>query len=159
MPFLNGGHPGFNCPMFAGEKYSDYWIEFEKKETLEVPEPVTETGLINVENRTKLLDGENKIRLDHKLFEKDAVILDQLKSRSLRLYSEKHGKEIRMKFKDFPYLILWSSVNAGPFVAIEPWLGLSTCSDESDVFEEKRNMQRVEAGETKKYHFDIMILA
>lgn len=31
MPFLIGGHPGFNCPMFAGEKYSDYWIEFEKK--------------------------------------------------------------------------------------------------------------------------------
>ena len=29
-----------------------------------------------------------------------------------------------------------------PFIALEPWTGLSTCSDEGDVFEEKRNIQQ-----------------
>lgn len=158
MPFQIGGHPGFNCPLGEGEDYSDYWIEFEKEETVNVPEPVTETGLINVENRTLLLNKEKRLNLSHAMFHKDAVILDQLKSRSLSLYSERHGKEIRMEFEDFPYLILWSSANDGPFIAIEPWLGLSTCSDEGDIFEEKRGVHIVDPGEEKTYHFDIIIL-
>lgn len=158
MPFQIGGHPGFNCPLVEGEDYSDYWIEFDKEETVNVPEPVTETGLINVDNRTPLLKGEKRLNLSHAMFHKDAVILDQLKSRCLSLYSERHGKEIRMEFEDFPYLILWSSANDGPFIAIEPWLGLSTCSDESDTFEEKRGIHIVDPGEEKTYHFDIMIL-
>lgn len=132
--------------------------EFEEEETISVPEPVTETGLINVDNRTPLLNGERRLRLTHEMFHKDAVILDQLKSKSLSLYSERHGKEIRMEFGDFPYLILWSSANDGPFIAIEPWGGLSTCNDESDIFEEKRGVHMVEPGEEKRYHFDVMIL-
>lgn len=159
MPFQIGGHPGFNCPVFEGESYDDYWIEFEEEETISVPEPVTETGLINLDNRTPLLNGERRLRLTHEMFHKDAVILDQLKSKSLSLYSERHGKEIRMEFGDFPYLILWSSANDGPFIAIEPWSGLSTCNDESDIFEEKHGVHMVEPGEEKRYHFDVMILA
>ena len=156
MPFQIGGHPGFNCPLFDGESYDDYWIEFEQEETISVPEPVTETGLINVENRTPLLDGERRLKLTHEMFHKDAVILDQLKSRSLSLYSERHGKEIRMEF-EFP---ISDSVLRNEIVhLIEPWLGLSTCSDESDVFEEKRGIHTAEPGEEKRYHFDIMILA
>lgn len=42
-----------------------------------------------------------------------------------------------LEFEQFPYLILWSSTNNGPFIALEPWTGLSTCSDEGDVFEKK----------------------
>ena len=60
-----------------------------------------------------------------------------------------------MEYKDFPYLILWSSAN---FVAIEPWTGLSTCSDEGDWFEEKRNVQSVEAGESKEYSYSVSVL-
>lgn len=63
-----------------------------------------------------------------------------------------------MEFEQFPYLILWSSSNHGNFVAIEPWVGLSTCSDESDVFEEKRNVQFVEGGSSKSYTFTISVL-
>ncbi len=41
---------------------------------------------------------------------------------------------------------------------MEPWLGLSTCSDEGDVFEEKRNVQIAKSKECREYHFDITIL-
>ena len=158
MPFQIGGHPGFNCPLMADEHYSDYKIEFAQSETCDVPTPVTETGLIDTAHRTPFLKDQRELQLSHELFSVDAVILDKLKSRSVKLTTSKHSKGIQLDFEDFPYLILWSSANNGPFVAIEPWVGLSTCSDEGDVFEEKRNIQAAKAGETKKYHFDITVL-
>ena len=157
MPFLAGGHPGFNCPLYEGEQYSDYYLEFEETETLTVPEPVTETGLININHRTPFMNNTNTVRLDHALFAKDAVILDTLKSRSVTLKCDKNDKHLTLGFEQFPYLILWSTANQGPFIALEPWLGLSTCDDEDDVFEHKRNMQYCEAGEEKTYAFTITL--
>lgn len=138
MPFLIGGHPGFNCPMFPGENYSDYFLEFEQEETCTVPTPITETGLIDAGHRTAFLKAQKKLPLDHDLFAADAVILDEIQSRTVSLKSWNHHRSVTL---DFPYLILWSTANKGSFIALEPWMGLSTCSDESDVFEEKRNVQ------------------
>ena len=70
---------------------------------------------------------------------------------------QKHDKGIRLDFQDFPYLILWSSANNGPFIALEPWTGLSTCSDEGDVFEEKGNIQKAAPGNRRTYSFGITI--
>lgn len=158
MPFFIGGHPGFNCPLKENERYDDYFLEFEQTETCSVPTPVTETGLIDMERRSMFLDREKKLPLKHELFRKDAVILDELKSRKVKLLSAKSKVGVELDFRDFPYLILWSSGNDGPFVALEPWIGLSTCSDESDVFEEKRNVQFAEPGEKKSYKYSIRIL-
>ena len=158
MPFFIGGHPGFSCPISEGEAYSDYQLVFEQEENCTVPEPVTETGLINIENRTPLLNGETVIGLEHSLFHRDAIILDELKSRKVRLTHKNKDKGVELSFEQFPYLILWSSSNDGPFVALEPWVGLSTCSDEDDVLEHKRNVQFAEPGETKEYTYTITVL-
>ena len=158
MPFFIGGHPGFRCPLFDTEQYKDYRIEFEKEENCSIPIPVTETGLINITERVPFLDNTKELPLEHSLFEKDAVILDELKSRSVKLLSVNHGKGVQLDFQDFPYLLLWSSANKGPFIAREPWIGLSTCDDEGDVFEEKRNVQIAVKGEEKKYCYDITII-
>ena len=95
--------------------------------------PVPETGLVDMEHRSLYLEDSDTVELNHEMFEIDAVIFDELKSRKLKLVSKKSGKGIEMEYKDFPYLILWSSANHGNFVAIEPWTGLSTCSDEGDL--------------------------
>lgn len=155
MPFQIGGHPGFNCPLFAGERYEDYQLVFSQEETCTVPTPVTETGLIDMENRIAFLHNQRILPLCHELFSKDAIILDEIHSREVTLCSKNHKKGISLVFLDFPYLVLWSSANSGPFIALEPWMGLSTCSDEGDVFEEKRNIQKVAPGESKKYSFVI----
>ena len=157
MPFFIGGHPGFNCPLFENEKYEDYTVVFEEKENCSVPTPVTETGLIDVEHRTPFFENENRLNLKHELFAEDAIIFDELKSRSVHLVSKNHNKSIQLYFEQFPYFILWSTANNGPFIAMEPWVGLSTCSDEGDVFEEKRNVQYVEGKSVKNYAFTIAI--
>jgi galactose mutarotase-like enzyme len=157
MPFFIGGHPGFNCPLLDSEKYEDYRIEFEQEETCTVPTPVTETGLIDMEHRTPYLNQQKELPLTHEMFKEDAVILDQLRSRSVSLKSGNHEKGVTLNFEEFPYLILWSTANDGPFIALEPWIGLSTCSDENDIFEEKRNVQTVAPGEEQAYQFEIVI--
>ena len=64
-----------------------------------------------------------------------------------------------MEYKDFPYLILWSSANHGNFVAIEPWTGLSTCSDEGDWFEEKKKCTECRSRrEAKEYSYSVSVL-
>lgn len=158
MPFQIGGHPGFCCPLYADENYEDYELVFEKDENCTVPTPVTETGLINMEHRREFLNNTDRLQLKHDLFSIDAVILDQLKSRAVTLKSKKHNKRIRLDFEEFPYLILWSTAKEADFVALEPWIGLSTCSDEGDRFEEKRNVQYAGAGKTKEYEFYINVL-
>lgn len=158
MPFQIGGHPGFCCPLYADENYEDYELVFEKQENCTVPTPVTETGLIDMEHRSEFLKNTDTLPLKHDLFSVDAVILDQLKSRAVTLKSKKHNKGIRLDFEEFPYLILWSTAKETDFVALEPWIGLSTCSDEGDRFEEKRDVQYAGAGEIKEYEFYINVL-
>lgn len=158
MPFFVGGHPGFNCPLAEGEEYSDYKLIFPQEETEDMPTPVTETGLIDMEHRLPTPIQGTTLQLSHELFAVDALILDKLQSRSVILQSDKSKKGVKVSFKDFPYLILWSTANAGPFVAIEPWTGLSTCSDEDDIFESKRNVQMARPGESRKYSFKIEII-
>lgn len=153
MPFFVGGHPAFNCPMVAGDDYTDYYVEFEKEETCSVPEQLTDIGLLNLQNRRDFLKGTKRLPLSFDLFAKDAITFDELKSRSVKLASDKHGHSVTMDFEEFPYFILWTTANKGPFLAMEPWLGLSTCSDESDQFEEKRGVQIAAPGESKSYSF------
>lgn len=158
MPFFIGGHPAFNCPLDSGEDYSDYKIVFEQEENCTVPAPVTETGLIDMGKRTLMLEESDTLRLNQDLFKKDAMIFDQLKSRKIQYIHRQEQKGIQLEFPQFPYLILWSSNNNGPFIAMEPWSGLSTCSDEDDVLEHKRNVLIAEPGLLEELSYTITIL-
>lgn len=158
MPYFIGGHPGFNCPLQKGEQFEDYAVEFEKAETADCPESIPATGLVNVDNRLSVLKNEAVLPLKHSYFNIDALIFDNLKSRSAKLINHKTGRGVRLDFTDFPYFILWSSSNNGPFIAMEPWSGISTCNDESDIFEEKRGVSILPPHQWEVHSFDITIL-
>lgn len=64
------------------------------------------------------------------------------------------GHGVRIEFPDFDYLIVWSKP-AGDFVALEPWGGLSICSDEDDVFEHKRGCIVAASDQTVERSFTI----
>ncbi|HEX2986518.1 MAG TPA: aldose 1-epimerase family protein [Caproiciproducens sp.] len=158
LPFQIGGHPAFNCPINENESFEDYVVEFEHEETADCPAPVPATGLLDVENRTRVLDHSAVLKLNHGLFKVDALIFDRLKSRKARLYNPKTGYGVAMDFSDFKNLLVWSSSNGGPFVALEPWSGLSTCSDEDDIFEHKRGVFLLAGGQDKTLAFTVTVL-
>lgn len=158
MPFFLGGHPAFRCPLNPGEAYDEYEVRFEKEEEETNPTPSTETGLMDMDNRTSLSWDKRNLTLSHELFQQDAIVFDRIKSRKVTLSHKEKKQGVEISFEDFPYLMLWSTANHGPFIAIEPWTGLSTCSDEDDVFEHKRNVTILKPGKEKQLEYKISIL-
>lgn len=93
MPYCIGGHPAFNCPVYEGENFEDYIVEFEQPETAACAQ-LTDDGLINNNDRIPVLDHETVIHVKHSLFYKDALIFDQLKSRTVALKHKESGHGI-----------------------------------------------------------------
>ncbi|CKH22695.1 LacX [Streptococcus pneumoniae] len=158
MPYFIGGHPGFNCPLLDDEVYEDYYLEFEKEETCSVPRPFPETGMLDFQDRSPWLEGQKEIDLSYDLFSTDAVTLDELQSRTIALRSRKHDKGVKVHFAEFPNLIIWSTLNKGPFIAFEPWSGLSTSLEEGDHLEDKKNVRLLEANQVEEIGFEIEVL-
>lgn len=158
MPFFIGGHPGFNCPLLDDEVYEDYYLEFEKEETCSVPRPFPETGLLDFQDRSPWLDSQKEVDLSYDLFSVDAVTLDELQSRTIVLRSRKHKKGLKVNFQEFPNLIIWSTLNKGPFIAFEPWSGLSTSLEEGNRLEDKKNVRLLDPGQVDQIGFEIEIL-
>ena len=96
--------------------------------------------------------------LNYDLFSYDAVTLDELESRKVALRSRKHDKGLGLHFEEFPNLIVWSTLNKGPFIALEPWSGLSTSLEEGDRLEEKKDVRILKPGQVDHIGFDIEIL-
>lgn len=118
--FSLGGHPAFNVPLFEGEEYEDYYLEFDKILDLET-HLLTQDGLIS--NRTKrIIENDCRINLNKDLFYKDALILKGIKSKKVALVSKNSGKILSVEYDDFNDLGIWAKP-AAPFVCIEPWLG------------------------------------
>lgn len=158
MPFVIGGHPAFNCPLTDGEVFEDYRVIFDKKMTKRVLRPNHETGLVNVDERFDALDDSDEINLVHDLFEEnDAMIFDNIESKSATMIG-KAGKGIRIDFQDMKNLLVWSACNRADFVALEPWTGISSCSDETDEIEKKRGMTVLEPDETVSFKFKITMI-
>ena len=158
MPYFIGGHPGFNCPLLDDEVYEDYYLEFEKPETCTVPKPFPETGMLDLKDRNSWLNNQKEIDLNYDFFSYDAVTLDELESRTVALRSRKHDKGLKLHFKEFPNLIVWSTLNKGPFIALEPWSGLSTSIEEGDRLEDKKDVKIIKPSDFDQVGFDIEIL-
>ena len=158
MPYFIGGHPGFNCPLLNDEVYEDYYLEFEKPETCTVPKPFPETGMLDLKDRNSWLNNQKEIDLNYDFFSYDAVTLDELESRTVALRSRKHDKGLKLDFKEFPNLIVWSTLNKGPFIALEPWSGLSTSIEEGDRLEDKKDVKIIKPSDFDQVGFDIEIL-
>lgn len=157
MPFCLGCHPGFNIPLMAGEALSDYVLRFDRTETCDSPVIDPATDLILEGERRPVLDHTDTLPLCAALFEKDALVLEHIRSRGVSLYSLKTSRGIRMDFDGFNYFGIWQAKGA-PFLCLEPWTGTATTDRESDVFEEKRGMTLLPPGESEELIMKITIL-
>lgn len=122
MYFSLGGHPAFKCPLTEIENYDDYFLKFEEKENCNTY-LLNNEGLLSGETRP-LLNKSDTLFLEHSLFNKDALILKELKSRKVSLNHKTKGPILSVAFNDFEYLGLWAKPD-GNFICIEPWLGVT----------------------------------
>lgn len=154
MLFSLGGHPAFKCPINEGEKYSDYYLEFEQYETAHTYQ-IEVSGLIG--GVTDLIFNSSKtLNLHYNLFDKGALVFKNLKSRSVSLNSRVSGKRIEMDFEGFPYFGIWAKPSAN-FVCLEPWLGIADSVDANQNFENKEGIVRLSANSNFKAGYSIRI--
>jgi len=136
-----GGHPAYACEYASGK----YRLEFEDiEDRLEIYQ--LEDGLLkkNPEKLSKYF-RENRIFLNEKTFEKDALIIKNINSSKIYLKTETKTI-LAFDFKGFPYLGIWSKPEA-PFVCIEPWMNHTDTVEASGKFEDKENILKLEPNE------------
>lgn len=154
MHFSLGAHPGFKCPINKGEVYEDYYLEFEKEETAETT-LLSPKGLIS-DNTKQILNNTNILPLTNNLFDNDALIFKNLKSRKVSLKSKKSTQVLTVSYSDFSYLGIWAKPKA-PFVCIEPWLGIADHENTDGNYLKKDGLISLPTGEifTAEYSIEI----
>ena len=117
MYFSIGGHPGFKLPGWPDKKY---YINFEEAD--ELKPFLLDNGLLKSQKDHPIEMTDKEILISESIFDKDALVLENLKSTWVGVKSESNDHNLKVHFEGFPYLGLWSKPGA-PFVCIEPWFG------------------------------------
>ena len=146
MPFTLGAHPAFNVPLCPGERFEDYALRFARPWSASSPTMV-DGGLWDFSRRIPLVRDSDKLALTRDLFATDTVMLEDVPESRVELAGPA-GHGVRLSFAGFPYLGIWSAAGNAPFVALEPWRGCSTATDEGTRFEDKRQTRTLAPGET-----------
>lgn len=156
MPFVIGAHPAFNLPMFD-DSFEDYTIEFELPETDEAYR-IDEDGLVDDGVSEKVFVDGNKIPLKETLFDTGALIFQNVKSNTVKLYN-KQNKGVKMDFADFDYFGIWKMPNLNsPYLCLEPWTGMNDCYSEDGVYKNKRGIRFIEPKGTVCLEYKITLI-
>ncbi len=140
MYFSIGGHPAFALPFIPGTNYGDYYLEFDRRETM--PRwPISADGLIG-NDPLPLLNDTRRLPLSKDLFAKDALVLKHPVSDAVTLASDKTEHGLRIEFGGFPFLGIWAAKNAD-FICIEPWCGIADGVDADQQLVHKEGINRL----------------
>lgn len=153
--FSVGGHPAFKCPVYDNETYKDYQLVFERDESSQTHLLNLQNGLLTHETKA-VFDTSKTIQLHENLFNQDALIFNDLKSRKVTLNSNARGPILTVHFKDFPYLGLWAKPKAN-YVCIEPWLGIADSEDTNQDLTTKDGIITLPIGEAFSATYSIEI--
>ena len=149
MYYSIGGHPA----LALSNKFEEYVLQFESNENLISYQ--LENDLLS-DKTSKISLNKNRLPLTYSLFENDALIFKELKSKQIQLL-ENNLPILNFKFKDFPNFGIWTKQNA-PFICLEPWIGYSDILNSNGTISEKEGIQMLESNTSKEYSFSIEIL-
>ncbi len=158
MPYCLGTHPGFKVPFENSPEssFEDYSVHFEKPEINSSPIFDKAAGQIDVNNRTSFLSDPQTLPLRYADYDQvDTIIFDHLNSSWVELRDNRSGHSLRLAYNHFDFIAFWTP--HAPFLCMEPWQGLSVCSDEGDEFKLKRGAKVLKPGESHTYTLDISV--
>ena len=153
LPASIGAHPAFNWPLLPGLTKEAYALNFSDEE----PAPIRrlEGGLMRAAQEPSPVRGKT-LPLSERLFDDDAVIFDQLASRSVR-YAADRGPSIEMFWEGLPQLGVWSKPGGAAFVCVEPWHGFASPSDFDGEFSDKPGVMQIAPGEKRNLSYRIRV--
>lgn len=144
MYFSIGGHPGFFCPVKAGEKQTDYQIQFDTPEQVTVS-VIGEGGLATDKRAVHALQ-DGKLDITENLFEKDALVIEHHQVHSVSFLKKGEAPYVTVTF-DAPLFGVWAPFEKEvPFICIEPWYGRCDHENFTGTLEEREWGNELEAG-------------
>ena len=86
------------------------------------------------------LDNEKRFFVRQQLFDNDAIVLKDVKSKTLSLKSLNHNKSLVFHMEGFNHLGIWAAKHVGGLIAIEPWVGHSDYVGFTGEFKDKEGV-------------------
>ncbi len=153
MFFALGGHPGFNVPFDKGA-FEDYCVQFEKNyANLHL---LSDSMFISGKVEKYNFD-DNRIKLAHSLFDRDALIFSNAGS-TVKIASYKTNNYLEFGFADYKYLALWQMPNTdAQYVCLEPWSALPAFDGKMDELDKKPDVLSLEGGDETTKSFSVKI--
>lgn len=158
LPFSIGAHPGFRWPLVDGVPKSAHRLTFEARER--GPKlSVVDGGLLGEEGPLPF-DGVT-LALDESLFARDALVMPDVASRSVRYAAlGPDGEETRaltVSWRGYRDLGVWSAPKGAPFLCIEPWRGMASPADWDGEFTQKRGVVLLPPGHQQTFEWSVEI--
>lgn len=156
MYFGLGGHPGFCVPLSEGKRFEDYRLRFET-ECQPVRIGFSADCLLNGRDTAYPLEENRFLPLSHSLFDDDAIVLKNA-AKAVTLECEGDPRSVTVRCPGMEYLGIWHCPHkAAPYVCIEPWCSLPAEADKTTVFEERKDLIRLDAGKVYENCWSIEI--
>lgn len=155
LPVSLGGHPAFNWPLQAGLPKESYALTFTNEE----PSPIrrVEDGLLLAATDPSPVRG-TVLPLSESLFTNDAVILDPVNSHAVRYAAgQSAGPWLKMSWRGFRELGIWSKPTGAPFLCIEPWRGYASPKDFDGEFSDKPGLMHIAPGAEEELSYRIEV--
>lgn len=141
--FSIGAHPAYNCPLLPEESFEDYYLEFEKEETLN--RYLLSEGLQNGQTAPVPV-ADRKLPLRYDLFDQDALVLKDMASEQISLKTDRHGHGLTFEFRGYPYFGIWTKGPGARFICLEPWHGIASRVGDSGELARKEGIISLAAG-------------
>ena len=145
LPFSCGGHESF---ILDGD-VDEYKLVFAEEETF-VHRPHGDDAMLTGES-VVLGTGKELVIPREILLGGNTVILENIRSDSLKLCTLSGEEKAFVEFEGFPHLLLWRPSGRAKMVCIEPWHNLPDLTGtEPCELKDKPDMTLLPAGESKK---------
>ena len=157
LPASLGGHPAFNWPLRPGLAKESYALTFARAESSPVRR--LDGGLLRPAAEPSPVKG-NSLPLSDSLFTDDAIIFDRIESTSVR-YAAGQGAStgpwLKMSWRGFRELGVWSKPSGAPFLCIEPWRGHASPAGFEGEFTDKPGLMHIapEAQEQLSFRIEV----
>jgi galactose mutarotase-like enzyme len=160
LPFCIGAHPAFRWPLMEGAQKDRHTLIFEAGEASTVRTIVD--GLLGPPARSPLNGHTLALRSD--LFAHDALVFPAVASRAVRFAaSDAHAASralrgsLRVSWRGYTDLGLWSKPEGAPFLCIEPWRGMASPAGWDGPFVEKPGIVLLPPGEAIDFEWRVAV--
>ena len=141
-----GGHPGICWPIFEGDSFDDYVIDFGKNYNITAL-TCSEDATILPDSAYNLVLDNGKLAVKREMFEPDAIIIDRVPFNSLK-FVNKDNKGVRFEFENFKSFAMWTMPypDEAPYLCFEPWNSMGKRKGENTNLKDKMDIVNLSEG-------------